>query len=346
VIAFICALFAAVRVFFLTRTETALEVLALRQQLAVFKRKRPRPPVRPLDRLFWITLRRCWSRWKDALIIVQPETVVGWHRAGFRWYWRWRSRRRPGRPRITPEIRDLIRRMAQENPGWGSPKIHGELLKLGFSVAESTVALYLRRIGPRRDGGKHWLAFLENHREVILAMDFFTVPTLTFRVLYCFFLMEHGRRRILHANVTAHPCAEWVIQQLREALPEAGPYRYVILDRDRKLDAGVMGFLKATGLKPKRTSIQSPWQNGIAERWIGSCRREILDHVIALNERHLRRVLQDFIRYYHGDRVHCGIGKDTPNRRPVEPKPSAEAKVVSIARLGGLQHRYAWQRAA
>ena len=279
-------------------------------------------------------------------MIVQPDTVIGWHRAGFRWYWRWRSRHRPGRPRITQEIRDLIRRMANENPQWGAPKIHGELQKLGFTLAESTVACYLRRLGPRGDATRRWLAFVQNHREVILALDFFTVPTVGFRVLYCFFVIEHSRRRILHCNVPAHPGAEWVIQQLREALPEAGPYRYVILDRDRKLDVGLISFLKATGLEPKRTSIQSPWQNGTAERWIGSCRREILDHVIALNEHHLRRILQDFIRYYHDDRVHDGLGKDTPNRRPVEPKPSPHARVVSAARLGGLQHRYGWRQAA
>ena len=344
-IVFICSVFAAVRVFFLTRSDVALEVLALRQQLAVFKRRRPRPALTSLDRLFWVALRRCWSRWKDGLLIVQPDTVVGWHRAGFRWYSRWRSRHRPGRPRITPEMRDLIRRMAQ-NPRWGAPKIHGELLKLGFTVAESTVASYLRRLGPRGDARKRWRAFLQNHREMILAVDFFTVPTATFRVLDCFFVIEHERRRILHANVTADPCAEWVIQQLRDALPAAGPYRYVNLDRDRQLDAEVIGFLRATGLKPKRTSIQSPWQNGVAERWIGSCRREILDHVIALNEPHLRRILRDFIRYYHEDRVHDGLEKDTPNRRPVEPKPSPEARVVSLTRVGGLHHRYAWRRAA
>jgi hypothetical protein len=209
VIPCISSLLAAVRIFFLSRTDTALEVLALRQQLAVLKRKRPRPPLKPIDRLFWITLRRFWCRWKDVLMIVQPDTVVAWHRAGFRCYWRWRSRHRPGRPRIPQEIRDLIRPLAHENPGWGAPKIHGELQKLGFTLAESTVACYLRRLVPRGDATKRWWAFLQNHREAILALDFFTVPTVTFRVLYCFFVIEHGRRRILHCNVTAHPSAEW-----------------------------------------------------------------------------------------------------------------------------------------
>ena len=219
---------------------------------------------------------------------------------------------RGGRPKVTDEIRGLIRRLAEENPDWGAPKIHGELLKLGFVVSERTVARYLRRIRRRGDPGKRWLAFLQNHREVIVAFDFFTVPTLTFQLLYCFFVIEHGRRRILHFNVTRHPSAEWVVQQLREAFPEAGPYRYVILDRDAKFDATVITFLKATGLKPKRTSIQSPWQNGTAERWVGSCRREILDHVIALDERHLLRLMRDYVSYHHQDRIHDSLSKDTP----------------------------------
>jgi len=165
-----------------------------------------------------------------------------------------------------------------------------------------------------------------------LLFDFFTVPTLTFQVLYCFFVIEHGRRKILHFNVTRHPTAEWVVHQLREAFPQAGPYRYVILDRDAKFDAEVVAFLQGTGLKPKRTSIRSPWQNGIAERWVGSCRRELLDHVIPLNEQHLRRLVRDYVRYYQEDRIHDALGKDTPNLRPVERKPSAEATVISSAR--------------
>ena len=197
---FILSLIAAARVFVQSRADIAVEVLALRQQVAVLKRRRPRPPLRPLDRLFWTLLRVTWSRWKDALVIVQPETVVGWHRAGFRLYWRWKSRQRGGRPRITEEIRVLIRRLAQENSDWGAPKIHGELQKLGFVLSERTVARYLRRIQRRGDPAKKWLAFLRNHREAIVAFDFFTVPTSTFRVLCCFFAIEHGRRRILSRN--------------------------------------------------------------------------------------------------------------------------------------------------
>jgi putative transposase len=343
---FILSILAVIRVFFRSRRDTALEILALRQQLAVLKRKRPRPPLCSLDRLFWTMLRRCWSRWAEVLVIVKPSTVVGWHRTGFRIYWRWRSRPRGGRPKITEEIRGLVRQLADENPDWGAPKIHGELLKLGFAVSERSVTRYLRRIRRHRDPGQRWLAFLQNHREVIVAFDFFTVPTVIFQVLYCFFVIEHGRRRILHFNVTRHPSAEWVVQQLREAFPEAGPYRYAIFDRDSKFDRDVVTFLKATGLSPKPTSAQAPWQNGIAERWIGSCRREILDHVIALNEAHLRRLIRDYVSYHHADRIHDSLEKDTPQRRPIEPKPSPTATVIASPRLGGLHHRYSWRKAA
>ena len=223
------ALLAAGRFFFRSRADTALEILALRQQVAVLKRKYPRPAVNRIDRVLWIWLRRVWPRWKDALVIVKPETVIGWHRAGSA-FTGWRSQPRCGRPRVAEEIRTVIRRMVRENADWGAPKIHGEILKLGFVVSERTVARYLRRLRRHGDPDKRWLTFLANHREAIVAMDFFTVPTMTFQLLYCFFVIEHGRRRILHFKVTSRPTSEWVVQQLREAFPEAGPYRYVILD--------------------------------------------------------------------------------------------------------------------
>jgi putative transposase len=216
VLEIILSFLVGIRAFFRSRSDTALEVLALRQQVAVLKRKRPRPRLNSWDRLFWTALRRCWSRWTDVLVLVKPETVVGWHRAGFRLYWRWRSRSLGGRPKIAEEIRVLIRRLAQENQGWGAPKIHGELQKLGLVVSERSVARYLRRMRRRGDPAKSWLTFLQNHREVIAAFDFFTMPTVTFQLLYCFFVFELGRRRILHFNVTDHPTAEWVVQQLRE----------------------------------------------------------------------------------------------------------------------------------
>ena len=314
--------------------------------MVVLKRKRPRPPLNSLDRLFWISLRRFWPGWKNVIIIVKPDTVVAWHRAGFDWYWRWRSRRLPGRPKVTKELRDLIRRLARENPGWGAPKIHGELLKLGFEISETSVSRYLRRVHRRGDPAKSWLAFLHNHREVIIALDLFTIPTVTFRTLYCLFVIEHGRRRILHFNITRHPTSNWVLQQLREAFSEARPYRYVILDRDSKFDGEVIALFKSTGLNPKRTSIQAPWQNGIAERWIGSCRRELLDHVIPLNENHLRRLLREYVAYHHDDRTHDSLDKDAPNRRPVEHRPACGSELAASARVGGLHHRYYWRAAA
>ena len=263
---FCLAALAALRVFLQSRADISLEILALRQQVAVLKRQRPRPPLHTGDRLFWTILRRFWPRWSDVLLIVKPETVIGWHRAGFHYYWRWRSRSRHGRPRITQELRGLITRLAKENPDWGAPKIHAELQKLGFIIAERTVARYLRRVGRRGDPDQKWLAFLQNHREVLAACDFFTVPTVTFRVLYCFFVIQHERRKILHCNVTQHPTAEWIVQQLREAFPEPCRYRYVILNRDQKFDGEVLAFLRAAGLKAKRTSVRAPWQNGVAER--------------------------------------------------------------------------------
>ena len=221
------AMIAYVRAFFVPRHRFALEAAALRQQLAVFKRKQPRPRLNRSDRLFWTVLRRLYSGWADFLILVKPETVVSWHRAGFRLFWRWRSRQ-GGRPKVTKDIRELIRRMKAENPSWGAPRIHGELLHLGFKVSEPTISRYLLRLKGRPDKGKakRWLAFLNNHREVVAAFDFFSVPTLRFRTLYCFFVIEHGRRRILHFNCTAHPNGDWIVQQLREALPL--PCRYVM----------------------------------------------------------------------------------------------------------------------
>jgi putative transposase len=346
VLGIISSFLAAIRVFFRCRADVALEILALRQQVTVFKRKRPRPALRGLDRLFWTVLRRVWPRWSDVLVIVKPETVVRWHRAGSRLFWKWKSRPSGGRPKVSEEMRALIRRMAMENPSWGAPRIHGELLKIGFEIAERTVARYLRHARRRGDPAKSWLAFLANHREAIVTMDFFTVPTLSFQLLYCFFVIEHGRRRILHFNVTRHPTSDWVVQQLRETFPEAGPYRYVILDHDAKFDADVIAFLQATGLKTKRTCVRAPWQNGTAERWVASCRREILDHVIAWNEPYLRRLINNYVNFHHNDRIHDSLNKDTPGRRLVELRPSPLGTVTSSPRLGGLHHRYGWSEAA
>jgi hypothetical protein len=205
--------------------------LALRQQLATYSQKKVRPRITPLDRAFWIALFRFWSRWKRALVIVKPDTVVRWHRKGFRLYWRWISKRGPGRPPLAAEIQELIGRFALENK-WGARKIHAELGKLGFTVSLATVSRYMPR--QPRDKGKQqrWMTFLRNHKDGIAAMDFFVVPTITFRLLYVWFLIDHGQRRIIHVNVTLHPASQWVIQQLRESFPDDTAPNYLVFDND------------------------------------------------------------------------------------------------------------------
>jgi transposase InsO family protein len=201
-------------------------------------------------------------------------------------------------------------------------------------------------VGRNGDARKLWLIFLKNHREVIAAMDFFTVPTATFRVLYCFFVIGHSRRRVLHFNATEHPTSPWIAQQWREAFPEDTAPRYLILDRDRKYKGEATEVLESLSGELIRTAYQSPWQNGVAERWVGSCRREMLDHVIVFNEAHLRRLVLEYLRYYHADRTHDALGKDTPDQRPVERREAGHCQVVSMPRLGGLHHRYTWHAAA
>jgi putative transposase len=324
---------------FRARRSLLLENLALRQQLAVLSRMRPRPRLAPFDKLFWVLSRRFWSGWKQALIVFNPETVVQWHRAGFRLYWKLISKvRRPIGRRQTPKgVRELIFRMVGENPTWGAPRIHGELLMLGFDVSERTISRWMKRAPRDPEPAKRWLAFLRNHREAIAAMDFFTVPTLRFSMLYGLFVISHDRRQILHFNVTKHPTSLWIVQQLREAFPFESSPRFLIFDRDGKYGAEVPAAVRSLKIRPVRTSFESPWQNGVAERWIESCRRDLLDHVIAMNEHHLKRLLSEYIRYYHEDRTHLGLGKGTPHGRA---RSAAPGRVLSRERLGGLHHRY------
>lgn len=264
------------------------------------------PSCRRSIRLFWVLARRFWSEWKHALTVVSPETVVRWHRSGFTLYWRLisRTRRLLGRRRISKEIRDLIFRMVTENPTWGAPRIHGELLMLGFDISERTISRWMCRAPRDPEPAKRWLAFLRNHREAIAAMDFFTIPTVTFQVLYCFFVISHDRRRVLHFNVTRHPSSIWIVQQLREAFPDQSAPRFLIFDRDARNGWEVLIAVRSMAIRTIRTSFQSPWQNGVAERWVESCRRDLLDHIIAANERHLKRLLSDYVRYYDEDRTH------------------------------------------
>jgi len=250
---------------FRCRRDLLLENLVLRQQLLVFKQRKERPRLAPVDKLFWIGIKRIWSQWKNSLVIVTPEAVVRWHREGFRKYWRWRSRHQVGRKCISRELRELIFQMVSENPTWGAPRIHGELLMLGFEVSERTVSRCIRCAPNRPEASRLWKAFLSNQREAIAAMDFFTVPTLTFSVLYCFFVIAHDRRRILHFHVTRHPNSFWIAQQLREAFPCQHPFKHLIFDRDAKFGSEVLSAVQSIELSSVRTSFRSPWQNGIAE---------------------------------------------------------------------------------
>jgi putative transposase len=243
-----------------------------------------------------------------------------------------------GRKRISKEVRDLIFRMVTENPTWGAPRVHGELLMLGFDVSERTISRWMKRAPRNPEPAKRWLAFLRNHRETIAAMDFFTVPTITFGVLYCFFVISHDRRRILHFNVTRHPTSAWIIQQLREAFPYGSGPRFLIFDRDGKYGSEVPIAVRSTSLTPVQSSFESPWQNGVAKRWIESARRDLLDHVIAINETHLKRLLSEYVRYYHEDRTHLGLDKQTPGNRG---RTTMRGRVTAFPRLGAL---HAWPR--
>src|SRR5271163_1979948 len=321
------------------RQSLLLENLALRQQLVALKRRHPRPSLGLFDKLFWVIARRVWSAWKQSLIIVTPETVVRWHRAGFCMYWRLisRGRRQLGRRPTPKEVRELIFRMVVENPTWGAPRIHGELRMLGFELSERTISRWMKRAPRDPDRAKRWLVFLRNHREAIAAMDFFTVPTITFGVLYCFFIVGHDRRRILHFNVTKNPTSRWVVQQLREAFPFDSAPRFLIFDRDAKYGIEVPAAVRSMKITSVRTSFQSPWQNGVAERWVESCRRDLLNHIIAVNEVHLKRLLTEYVRYYHEDRTHLGLRKGTPTGRACA---TPSGRITSRSRLGGLHHRY------
>jgi transposase InsO family protein len=230
--------------------------------------------------------------------------------------------------------------MVAENPIWGAPRIHGELRMLGFDISERTVLRWLRKAPRNPEPARRWAAFLSNHREAIAAMDFFTVPTLTFGMIYCFFVISHDRRRILHCNGTRRPTSAWVTQQLREAFPYSPTVEYLIFDRAANFNDEVVCTIKSFGIEPKRTSFRSPWQNGVAERFVGNCRRDLLDHVIVLNERHLKRLMTEYVHYYHDDRTHLALEKGTPAGRVAAANIDATCRVLAMPRFGGLHHRY------
>src|SRR5262245_13998162 len=321
----------------LIRSRAALEaeVLVLRQQIIVLRRGRVgRLPFSAVDRSVLVWVCRLFPNTSDALAIIRPETVMRWHRAGFRSYWSWKSRRRPGRPAVLDELRHLIRDMSITNPLWGAPRIHGELLKLGIDVGQTSIAKYMaRRRGPPSQG---WKTFLHNHADGIAAMDLFVVPTVSFRLLYGLLIMGHGRRQILWLVVTAQPTAEWIANQLTAACGWEQIPCYLIRDRDACYGGLFVRRVRSLGIRDRPTSARSPWQNGYAERLIGSIRRECLDHIVVTGEQHLRRILQCYLEYYNTVRTHLALGKDVPIRRVIQCHGSIEGRPV----LGGLHHQY------
>jgi transposase InsO family protein len=343
-VSLLVALLHSLLALFRSREEQAIVEMALRQQLSIYTQQQRRPRLSPLDRAFWVTLSRFWPRWKDHLVVVRPETVVRWHRQGFHRYWRFVSAPGPGRPPISEQTKALIVRMATENC-WRARKIQAELMKLGIRVCLATVSRYVPKAKPDPTQQQRWITFLRNHKDVIAGMDFFVAPTVRFRLLYVWFAIDHGRRRILHFNITESPTARWVIQQLRETFPDEPAHRYLIYDNDSIFSPAVTHAIRSFQIDPKRTAYRSPWQNGTAERFVGSVRRELLDHVIVFNKDHLRRLLREYVDYYNDERVHTSIS-DAPAGRPVKSRPSERAKVVGLPRVGGLHHRYRWHEAA
>jgi transposase InsO family protein len=313
-----------------------VENLFLRHQLNVALRRAPqRARLRAGDRALMVWMTRMWPSLLGLTRVVQPATILRWHRCGFRAYWRWKSRGRPGRPRVSRELRELIQQMSKENPLWGAPRIHGELLKLGFEIAESTVSKYMiRRRGPP---SQTWRTFLRNHADAIAAIDLCVVPTLTFERLFAILVLGHGRRQLLWYAVTRHPTAEWLAQQILEAFPWNAAPTYLVRDNDRAYGQAFTRRLRTMGIRDRPISPRSPWQNAYVERLIGTLRRECLDHVLIYGEWHLRRVLTLYSLYYNETRTHLGLGKDAPLRRSVQ----RSGTIVTTPILSGLHHRYA-----
>ncbi len=330
------SLLLALRTLAHSRAALQFEILALRHQLAVLQRTRPRRvPLAKTDRWLWVMLSRLWAGWPTALVIVKPETVIAWHRRGFRLWWTWKSRCRLGRPTVPADVRTLIRRMAQANPRWGAPRMHGELLKLGIDVCQATVAKYMGR--PRQPSSQTWRTFLQNHIGQIVAADFFVVPTVTYRLVFVLVLLAHDRRRIRHVAVTAHPTAAWTAQQLREAFPWDEAPRYLIHDRDHLFDR-LGATAKVMGIEEVLTAPRAPWQNAFVERFVGSARRECFDHVIVFNEVGVRKLMTLYCSYYERSRTHLSLNKDAPIPRTITPP--GEGDIVAIPEVGGLHHRY------
>src|SRR6202047_2406647 len=318
-----------------SRASLEAENLVLRQQVIVLSRKsRSRLRLRNIDRLIFVWLYRFFPSILNAITVVKPETVIRWHRRGFRAYWRWKSRRRGGRPKIDREIRDLIRRMSKENSLWGAPRIHGELLMLGIEVAQSTVARYMtRRQGPP---SQDWKTFLRNHAAGIASIALFGVRTISFKLPYGMVILRHARRRLVRISVTNNPTAEWIAGQVTDAFPWDEAPHHLIRDRDGAFGPAYTRRIRAMRIRDHPTAPRSPWQNAYVERLIGSIRREALDHLIVFDEAQLRRVLKNYASYYNQVRTHLSLDKNAPDFR----RPQKLGPIAAISILGGLHHQY------
>ena len=320
-----------------SRRELMLENLVLRHQLQVALRTNPHPRLRPRDRALWVWLHGVWpDGWRQHLRVVRPETVIRWHRKGWRLYWTWKSRTKLGRPHLSPEVRALIARISKENPLWGSERIRGELLKLGIAVSNRSIRRYRRhRLGPRDN--QRWRTFLTNQVRGIWAADLFVVQTVSYRVLYVFFLLRHDRREWIHFNVTASPTAAWIWRQVVEATPLGRQPKFLIHDRDADYRRDFDERLAKLDITGVQTAPRAPRMNAIAERIVRTIRTECLDHIIVMNEAHLLAILTEFADYYNRDRPHRSLGLQSPVSMPVQ----STGRVVSRSVLGGLHHAYA-----
>ncbi len=322
---------------FKSRAKLELENLVLRHQIEILKRSAPkRARLARADRFLFALVLRLWPKLSQSIRIVHPKTLVRWHREGFRIYWRWKSRSRGGRPKASGELRALIRQMCSDNPLWGAPRIHGELLKLGFEISQATVSKYM----PRRpkDSDQRWKTFLRNHLDCTTSIDFLVVPTVSFKLLFVLIVLSHERRQLVHFGVTANPTAEWTARQMTEAFPWETAPRFVIRDRHPTYGRAFREHVAAMAITDVPTAPRSPWQIGDVERVIGSVRRECLDHVIALNDRQLRRVLKSYVVYYNRTRTHLALDKDAPE--PRTPANTNDGPIAAIPQVGGLHHRY------
>jgi transposase InsO family protein len=332
---FLILLRSALGSLFKSKARLGAEVLVLRQQINVLRRHAPkRPALTNLDRLLLVWLYRLVPATLHALALVKPETIIRWHRRGFRAYWRWKSRPRGGRPQMPVEIRQVIREMSLANPLWGAPRVHGELLKLGIDVAQTTVAKYMAR--DRRPPSQGWKTFLRNHADGIASVDLFVVPTVSFRLLYGFVILHHGRRQIMAIGATAHPTAEWIARQGTEACGWGQAPSYIVRDRDSIYGNIFIRRLRAAGIRDRPTAPRSPWQNGHVERLIGSIRRECLDHILVFGEQHLRHILTAYADYYNEVRTHLSLDKDAPVSRPAH----TIGRILRRRILAGLHHHY------